>query len=77
MTAKELREHPEYQRCIDKITNYRKGFTFTIHFTAIPVKKANALRVILRDCCKMGLIESTSIGLSLGCEITDESYIRL
>ena len=63
MTVKELRQHEEYHKCLRKIEGYSAGFTFTINFTNIPPAKANALRVVLRDACKKGLIESVSIGL--------------
>ena len=77
MNRKEFRASEEYAKCINKIENYKKGFCFTINFSNIPTRKANALKVVLQDCCDMGLIESISIGLSLTGDFVDETYRRV
>ena len=76
MTINELRQDKNYTDAIEKIRNYSKGFRFTIDFSKIPKAKANALKIVLRDAEKMGLLESVSIGLNLNGDITDETYIR-
>ena len=76
MTTEQLRSHPEYKVCVDKIKNYRPGYVFTIDYTNIPRAKANGLRCILRDACKLGFLESVSTQISLSCEITAETWKR-
>ena len=77
MTKTELRKHPEYKKCVDKIKGYSKGFEFTLDFRQIPKAKANALDIVLVDCLNNGLLECTSIGLSLTGERTTETYKRV
>lgn len=76
MTVHELRAHPEYKVCMDKIKNYREGFEFTVRFDLMREGQANAMKVILRDAVNQGLIESMAIGLSVEGVITDEKYRR-
>lgn len=76
MTTEQLRTHPEYEKCMGKIKNYRPGFRLTIDYTKIPRAKANGLRCILRDACKLGLLECVATGVALNCEITDETFRR-
>ena len=63
MTHEEVRNHPGYIEAMEKIKGYRPGFRFTINFSRIPTAKANGLRIVLRDACKLGILESVSIGL--------------
>lgn len=63
MTHEELRTQPGYIEAMEKIKRYRPGFRFTINFSRIPTAKANGLRYVLQDACKLGLIKSVSIGL--------------
>lgn len=62
MTKTELRTHPEYKLCMDKIKGYRPGFEFTLRYCDIPKAKANALMIVMRDACEQGLLESVTIG---------------
>lgn len=77
MTKEQLRKTDEYKMCINKITNYSKGFKFTINYNPMPNPKRNALNIVLNDCERNGLIESISFGVNLRGEITDETYIRI
>jgi len=77
MTHQELKASKDYAKCIDIITNYKNGFRFTINYSEIPLEKANALKLILKDCCEMGLIKSTSMGLSITGEFVEESFCRI
>ena len=77
MTNDELRNHPEYKVCMDKITAYPVGFKFTMNWDRIPAAKANALKIILRDACQMGLIEQIATGVGLDLRVHDETYIRI
>lgn len=77
MTTQELRECKDYKIAVEKIINYNKGFTFTIHYSAIPKAKANALSIILQDCCTANLIQSTSIGLNIHGEKVEETFKRI
>jgi hypothetical protein len=77
MTTQELRNTKDYKEAMAKIEAYRKGFKFTIDYTQIPRAKGNALKIILRDAIKSGLLESVQIGLSLEGEQTDETFVRL
>lgn len=76
MNVNELRAHPEYKVCMDKIRNYREGFEFTVRFDLMRIGQANTMKVILRDAVDQGLIESLSIGLSLEGVVTDEKFRR-
>lgn len=76
MTTQQLRSHPGYKDAMAKIIKYRPGFQFTIDYTNIPRAKANGLRAILRDACKLGYLESISFDVALNCEITAETYRR-
>lgn len=76
MTISELRAHPEYTRCMNKIKNYRPGFQFTMNFSTIPTTKANALRIVLRDAKFAGYLECMSIGLDIHGNPVEETYLR-
>ena len=76
MTINELRQHDEYQKAMEKIKNYSKGFKFTLNYSQIPTAKANALKIIMRDCEENGLIESVSMGLDLMGNLMEETFIR-
>ncbi|MBQ0112987.1 MAG: hypothetical protein KBT03_07645 [Bacteroidales bacterium] len=77
MTKQELRQHPEYAKCVEKIKAYSKGFEFDLDFRTIPKAKANALDIILFDCMEAGLIECESIVFSLEGNRTKETYRRI
>ncbi len=77
MTIKEVREHREYTKAIQKIENYPSGFEFTIYYSSIPVSKCNALKVVLRDAQEQGLIESIAIGLSIDLVEVEETFRRI
>lgn len=76
MTITEVRNHSEYAIAFAKIRKYREGFTFTLNYTAIPTPQANALKIIMRDAVKAGLIECVETGFTLDGTITDETYRR-
>ena len=76
MTKTELRANPHYIEAMEKIKNYRPGFEFNINFVPIPRAKANGLKLILKDACDLGYLESIQIGLDLGGNITDETFKR-
>lgn len=76
MTINELRQHNEYQKATEKIKNYSKGFKFTMNYSQIPTAKANALKIIMKDCEENGLIESISMGLDLMGNLTEETFVR-
>lgn len=77
MTIQELREHPEYALCFEKIKRYRKGFEFTINYARIPTPQANALKIVMRDAVVQGYVESIAIGLALDGTPVDETYRRI
>jgi maltodextrin utilization protein YvdJ len=77
MTTQELRNHEEYALAMKKIRSYRKGFEFTLNYSAIPRPQANALKIIMQDAIEMGLIESIAIGLALDGTQTDETYRKI
>jgi hypothetical protein len=77
MTKQELRETKDYKEAVDKIKRYSKDFTFTMNFSQIPKAKGNALKIILADMVKEGILQSISIGLTLEGEPIEETYKRL
>ena len=77
MTIQELRQTKDYAEAMNKIKNYSKGFTFILNYAEIPKEKANALRIIMQDCIKDGIVESVSFGLALNGEQTSETFKRL
>ena len=77
MTREELKKHPDYIDAYNKVKNYPKGFKFTIKYNEIPTAKANALKILLRECCDEKLLESISIGVTLTGERADETFVRL
>ena len=77
MTIQELRQTKDYAEAMNKIKNYSKGFAFKLNYSKIPKGKANALRIIMQDCIKSGIVESVSIGLALSGEQTEETFKRL
>lgn len=77
MTVTELRNHPEYKLCFDKIKAYSKGFEFKLNYAQIPPAKANGLKFIMRDAIEQGLIECISTGWSLEGKIVDETFRKL
>ena len=77
MTVEHLRKSEEYFKAIAKIRKYSKDFQFTLYYSEIPKAKANALKMLMNDCIKCGLVESISIGVSLQGDIVDETFRRL
>lgn len=79
MKKQEWRTHEEYKKAWAKIENYPKGFKWTMKWYEIPKGKANALRIVLSDCLKAGLIESVSIdyGIDNGLVETEETFVRI
>jgi len=77
MTVQELRQHPEYTLCFNKIKAYRKGFEFTLYYAQIPRAKANGLKIVMRDAIEQGLLECIATGWSLEGTITDETFRKI
>ena len=77
MNKTELKNHPGYMDAYNKVKNYPKGFKFTIKYNEIPTAKANAMRILIRQCCDEKLIDSIAIGVALTGEQADETFVRL
>ena len=77
MRIQELRQSKDYADIINKIKKYPKDYTFTLNYSEIPKAKVNALRIIMEDCIKKGIVESIAIGLAINGEQTDETFERL
>ena len=79
MTRQEWRAHDEYKKAWAKIEGYPKGFKWTMEWYKIPEAKANALKILLADCEKAGLIKSVSIGYGIddGLVETEETFERI
>ena len=77
MTIQEVRNHKEYALCMKKITAYRKGFEFTLNYEQIPTPQANALKIVMADAKKQGLIESIAIDLDIEGKQTAETFRKL
>lgn len=61
--TKEMRQ--EFDKLIEMIRKYPKGYEFTINYSSIPTRaKYNGMRFLLDEAEKLGLIECISIGLS-------------
>lgn len=80
MTREELRAHPEYAKCMEKIKGYRPGFRFTMNYQQMPRAKANAMAIILRDAVKAGYLECIATSYSMEGLVTgyfsDETFER-
>lgn len=72
-----IRIQPGYQEAKKVIINYSHGFRFSIYPKQIPQTKLNALRILLNECEKEGIIELISFDLNLSGEITEEKYERI
>ena len=77
MTIAEVRQSKEYEKCVNKIQNYKKGFQFTLYAERIPKPQWNALMVVLNDCVDSGLLENISFGIDLDMNITEKTYKRI
>ena len=77
MNTQQLRESTEYTEACRKINSYRKGFRFTIPYYKMTTGQKNAMRIIISDCEKQGLIRSVAMGISLGLDITEETFERI
>ena len=77
MTIAEVRQSKEYEKCVNKIQNYKKGFQFTLYAERIPKPQWNALMVVLDDCVDSGLLENISLGIDLDMNITEKTYKRI
>lgn len=77
MTVDEFRKDKEYANCLEKIKSYPKGFEFTLTWETIPKAKANALKILMQDCIKMGLLDSVSFTLNLKGDITSDTYKKI
>jgi hypothetical protein len=77
MTITELKKHPDYQAAMRKVKGYSKGFRFTLNYDQIPKAKGNALKILMRECCDLGVVESVQMGLDLQGNIASETYCRL
>lgn len=77
MTIEEMRKTEEYTKIIQKVKKYRKGFEFTLDVNVIPRPQWNALRMVMRDLEKQGLIENIEFNYSIDGELVEEKYVRL
>lgn len=84
MTKAEFRASNEYKECMEKISNYKPGFKFTINYAAIRAvsgAKLNGIRTLLEDAASKGLIKSIAIGYSmddlLDGQITEETFVKI
>ena len=77
MTVEELRKTEDYAEAMEKIKGYHKGFKFTVYYNKIPKPNANALKEILNDCCKAGIISSIEMGIALNGNLSEETFVRL
>lgn len=77
MTIEEMRKTEEYTKIVQKVKKYRKGFEFTLDVNVIPRPQWNALRMIMRDLEKQGLIENIEFDYSIDGELVEEKYVRL
>ena len=77
MTVAELRKTEGYAEAMEKIKGYHKGFTFTVYYNDLPKPNANALKEVLNDCCKAGIIDSINMGIALNGKLVDETFVRL
>ncbi len=77
MTITEVRNHPEYTLCFDKIKSYPTGFEFTLDYEQIPRAKGNALKIIMQDAIDKGYLESTAIHLAITGEMTAETFRKI
>lgn len=46
MTIAEVRQSKEYEKCVNKIKKYKKGFQFTLYAERIPKPQWNALMIV-------------------------------
>lgn len=76
MTREELRAHPEYAVCMEKIRGYKPGFVFTLNWNQIPFAKANALKEICADAIREGYLESVSFNVDFYGHCTAETFRR-
>lgn len=77
MTIEEMRKTEEYTKIVQKVKKYRKGFEFTLDINVIPRPQWNALRMVMRDLEKQGLIENIEFGYSIDGELVEGKYARL
>lgn len=77
MTLTQLRQSDEYAKCIHKIKGYSAGFTFTVPYYKMTKGQRESMRIVLGDAQVQGLIESTSINLSLEGDVVSETFRRL
>ena len=76
MNKAEFRKSKEYSDMVDRIKGYPTGFKFILKYGEIPKGKANALKIITKDCIDMGILESISIGLDIQGNFVEEEYKR-
>lgn len=77
MTIPELRETKDYEQAMKKVQDYPQGFKFTLNYSAIPIGKVNALKILMEDCINYNLIESISIELALDGTQTAETFQKI
>jgi len=77
MTIPEFRETKDYEQAMKKVQSYPQGFKFTLNYSAIPIGKANALKILMEDCINYNLIESISIELALDGTQTAETFQKI
>ena len=77
MTVGDLRKTEDYAEAMEKIKAYRKGFKFTVYYNEIPKPNAKAMKEVLNDCCKAGIISSIEMGIALNGNLADETFVRL
>ncbi len=77
MTIEQVRNHEEYAKAMEKIKTYRSGFKFTLDYSRIPTPQGNALKIVMRDAIKEGLLESVAIGLAIDGSFVDETFKKL
>lgn len=79
MTKQQCRETKDYEKTMNKIKNYPKGFVFKMRYSDLNISKPmmNGLKLILNDAVSNGLLESLEIGYAVNGDLCEETFRRL
>ena len=77
MTAQELRTTAEYISAVEKIKSYSIGYEFTLNFSKIPEAKSNALKIVIKDCIDMGILQNIGVGIDIQGDFCGKTYKRV
>lgn len=77
MNKAEFLKSDEFNKMLDKVKKYKKGFTFTVPYNKMTEGQKRGMDIFTRYCIDNGLLKSVSFSMALNGEVTDETFCKI